>query len=426
MQIKDIHQRFLQSDGICTDTRKLFQNCFFVALKGERFDGDQFVDQALEAGASIVLCSQQVEEDDDRLIKVEDALETLQDLARHHRSTFDFPLVAITGSNGKTTTKELMRDVLASKLKVQATLGNLNNHIGVPLTLLSFSSDLDVGIVEMGANHQKEIAFLCSIATPDFGYITNIGKAHLEGFGGVEGVKRGKKELFDYLVDNGEIFVPELDPVLMDIAKANKKIRYFGKDHPPQMDYETKDGYLSIKVSDGDSSATADTVLSGAYNAGNALAAIVVGKHFGVSIKDACKAIAAYVPENNRSQMKKTANNSLIMDAYNANPSSMIHSLENLVENHTSSAFAILGDMLEMGDYSQAEHQKIADWMKENEVEGILIGPEFGKVKRGGSVHWFKSTKDANTYLTAHPLTNKTILLKGSRGLAIEKLEPLL
>lgn len=426
MQMNDIHQRFLKSDGVCTDTRKLFKNCFFVALKGERFDGDQFVDQALEAGASAVLCSKEVALDDHRLIKVDDALETLQDLARFHRATFNFPLIAITGSNGKTTTKELMRDVLATRLKVQATLGNLNNHIGVPLTLLSFSNDLDVGIVEMGANHQKEIAFLCSIATPDFGYITNIGKAHLEGFGGVEGVKKGKKELFDYLVDNGEVFVPELDPVLMDIAKANKKIHYFGKDHVPQMEYETKNGCLSIRITDGDSSATADTQLSGAYNAGNALAAIAVGKHFGVSIEDACKAIAAYVPENNRSQMKQTASNALIMDAYNANPSSMIHALENLVENHASSAFAILGDMLEMGEYSQAEHQKIADWMKENNVQGILIGPEFGKVDRGGSVHWFESTNDADTYLKANPLQNKTILLKGSRGMAIEKLEPLL
>ncbi|MEO0405172.1 MAG: UDP-N-acetylmuramoyl-tripeptide--D-alanyl-D-alanine ligase, partial [Bacteroidota bacterium] len=315
--IAEIYELFQATDGICTDTRKIFPNCTFLTLKGANFNGNRFVEQALEAGAALVICDEDQKTDDQRVIQVQDGLTVLQQLASHHRQHLTFPIIGITGSNGKTTTKELIRDVLLTTHKVQATLGNLNNHIGVPLTLLSFPLDLDMGIVEMGANHQREIAFLSEIAQPNYGLITNIGKAHLEGFGGIEGVKKGKKELFDYIArTNGVLFVPESDELLNSIAIANKNIIHYGKTHFPKVSKVDDASTLKLHVAFEGQSWSIQTQLAGEYNASNALAAMAIGHHFHVSQENMVAAIAEYEPENNRSQIKQTESNTLIMDAY--------------------------------------------------------------------------------------------------------------
>ncbi|NQX90841.1 MAG: UDP-N-acetylmuramoyl-tripeptide--D-alanyl-D-alanine ligase [Flavobacteriales bacterium] len=419
--IAEIHKLFLQTDGVCTDTRKIFQNCTFVTLKGANFNGNKFVQQALDAGASLVICDEEQETQDPRIVTVQDGLTTLQQLASFHRQHFTFPLIGITGSNGKTTTKELIRDVLRKKWNVKATDGNLNNHIGVPLTLLSFPLDLDIGIVEMGANHQKEIAFLSEIAQPNYGLITNIGKAHLEGFGGIEGVKKGKKELYDYIArSNGRLFVPELDGTLQSIAIANKNISHYGKDHFPKISKVDDSSTLQFEVAFEQNTYVVKSQLAGEYNANNALAAMAIGHYFNVPESDMVNAIEEYIPENNRSQIKKTNSNTLIMDAYNANPTSMSNALQDLAKHHTQ-PIAIVGDMLEMGEYSSEEHQKIVDLAKSLNLETWFVGPEFGKSDLNGAIH-FGDTQSAKEHLQQNPMTGRTILLKGSRGIALEKL----
>ncbi len=398
---------------------------FFVALSGENFDGNQFVESALELGASAVICRKGIALKDPKIIQVEDPLRTLQDLARHHRQQFEFPIIGITGSNGKTTSKELIRDVLATELKVGATIGNLNNHIGVPLTLLSFPLDLDVGIVEMGANHQQEISFLCSICKPDLAYITNIGKAHLEGFGGPEGVKKGKKELFDYIADSGgRAFVPTTDPVLVECAEDIEHVIRFGKLLPPRIIGIAKQKELLLDVETTSGVHPFRSKLEGEYNKNNILIAIAMGMHFNIELENMQKAIASYTPENNRSQWLVTNRNRVIMDAYNANPSSMAHALENL-KSYGKEALAILGDMFEMGEHSLREHQALVNYLREHEMDAILIGEHFGATHHKGIPH-YHSTQEAYQALQLSPPSERVILLKGSRGIALEGLKELL
>ncbi|MGB1031048.1 MAG: UDP-N-acetylmuramoyl-tripeptide--D-alanyl-D-alanine ligase [Flavobacteriales bacterium] len=428
MKTSEIHLRFLTTEGICTDTRKLFPKCCFVALTGENFDGNNFVQQALEAGASLVICETKVTIENQKLIKVDSPLTCLQELARFHRTTFNFPIISITGSNGKTTSKELIRDVLKKKGKTGATIGNLNNHIGVPLTLLSFPQDLCAGIVEMGANHQKEIEFLSSIAQPDYVYITNIGKAHLEGFGGVEGVKKGKKELFDYAEQgNKTAFVQMSDPVITDIAKGIKKqIKFGSPDHLPCAKPSTKDGLLSIDFQFSDGNYQCQTQLSGEYNMGNALAAAAIGQYFAVPPLEIIEAIAAYKPANNRSELRKGKYNQVILDAYNANPTSMLNALKYLHSNFSENGIAVIGDMLEMGEESAQEHLAILEFLSSNSMEAVLVGNEFMTANVRGTYPCFENAQKAYDFLERSPIKNKTVLLKGSRGIALEKLLPLL
>jgi len=428
MKISNIHLQFLKTDGICTDTRKVFRNCCFVALSGENFDGNNFVEQALELGAAMVICSKTVTLEDQRLIKVESPLKSLQELAKHHRSTFPFPVVSITGSNGKTTSKELIRDVLLMKGKVGATKGNLNNHIGVPLTLLSFTPDMEFGIVEMGANHRKEIELLCSIAQPDFVFITNIGKAHLEGFGGIEGVKKGKKELFDYAAKSDRTaFIQMNDPVIIDIAKGVKKQVQFGNNkHLPSASAHTKNGLLGIDFNFSSGELTCQTQLTGEYNLGNALAAAAIGQYFDIKPRDIVQAIGQYEPSNNRSELRKGKQNNIILDAYNANPTSMMNALEHLRENYPKNGIALIGDMLEMGEESEKEHQTVVDYLRTNHMQAILVGEEFKKTKGGDQFHFYDDAMEAYEAIEAAPINGKTVLLKGSRGITLEKLLPLL
>ena len=425
MTMQDIYKRYLSSTGICTDTRKIEEGNFFVALSGANFDGNSFVEEAIAKGAAHVLCRKGIQLTDKRIIPVEDTLLTLQELAKHHRKQFQFPLIGITGSNGKTTSKELIRDVLATELQVSATQGNFNNHIGVPLTLLSFPLTLDVGIVEMGANHQGEIGFLCSIAQPDYGYITNIGKAHLEGFGGIEGVRKGKKELFDFLAENGgTAFVPTIDPVLVECAEDIEHIIRFGKLLPPRIVNIAKQKELQLEIETTTGVHEFTTQLEGEYNKNNILIAIAIGMHFEIDVENIKKAIANYRPENNRSQWYISARNKVIMDAYNANPSSMAFALENL-KQYGKEGLAILGDMFEMGEYSLREHQVLVNYIREHDIDAILIGKHFGETHHNGLKH-FSTTDEARKHLQLIPPTERIILLKGSRGIALETLKDLL
>lgn len=423
--MEEIYRQFNKSTGICTDTRKMARGKLFVALSGENFDGNQFVEAALELGASAVVCKKGIDLTNNKIIQVDDPLVTLQELARHHRQQFEFPIIGITGSNGKTTSKELIRDVLSSELKVGATVGNLNNHIGVPLTLLSFPLDLDVGIVEMGANHQYEISFLCTISMPDFAYITNIGKAHLEGFGGPQGVRKGKKELFDFIADRGgRAFVPTTDPVLVECAEDIEHVIRFGKLLPPRIIQVAQQKELLLEIETSTGVHPFKSKLEGEYNKNNILVAIAIGMHFNIELENMQAAIANYTPENNRSQWLVTSRNKVIMDAYNANPSSMVHALENL-RNYGSEGLAILGDMFEMGEHSLREHQALVNYLREHEMDAILIGEHFAATHHKGIPH-FKSTQEAHAHLQLSPPSGRIILLKGSRGIALEGLKDLL
>lgn len=423
MDLRLLHKAFLNSTGICTDTRKVEEGNFFVALKGEHFNGNNFAKEALDAGCKYALIDEIPEEDDDRYIQVKDVLETLQHLARFHRAKLKCPLIAITGSNGKTTTKELLIEVLSSTYKVGATQGNLNNHIGVPLTLLSFPLDLEMAIVEMGANHQREIAALCDIACPSYGLITNIGKAHLEGFSGPEGVRKGKKELLDYLnAHEGRFFLNLHEPSLSSLQSEIKKpILYGSKKFVPDLRNIKSSPFLQFEWFDGVEWLEQKTHLTGSYNAHNALTAIAVGMYFGVHTENAQLAIAGYLPSNNRSEWKKTGKNELILDAYNSNPTSLKAAINNLAKLNLPNSMVIIGDMLELGDYAQEEHQAIVDLLKEHALSGILVGPHFSAAD-SDSFTTFSDTASAFEWLEQEKITERVILMKGSRGLALEQL----
>ena len=451
MNIVEIYSRFKECGCVTTDTRTLKGGEMFFALKGENFDGNEYAMKALELGAAYAVVnasSAAADSDDPRLIKVEDTLATLQELARWHRSmTFvdgkPLTVIALTGTNGKTTTKELIREVLSKRYRVTATEGNLNNSIGVPLTLLKINSDTQIAVIEMGASHPGDIRELVNIALPNFGLITNVGKAHLLGFGSFEGVKQTKGELYDYLRRTADkIFLNVDNPHLCAMA-AERSMQHdserpdcslvipygLGYAHAQVLPSSPENPFLriAVPVAEGES-VTIATNLVGSYNADNVMAAIAVGCHFGVSFDEAVGAIEAYVPSNNRSQMTRTSRNTLIVDAYNANPTSMEAALGNFATVESDQKIAALGDMLELGDESLAEHVRIAAMALDLGLQRVcFVGTEFAKALAtfedlpADKVISFDTSAELADWFTANPYQGSVILIKGSRGTRMEK-----
>ncbi len=421
-KIEQLYQYFLNSSGVTTDTREEVKNKIFFALSGENFDGNKFAGQAIEKGAHIAVVDNPKIQENDNYFKVESVLETLQQLALFHRKQLDIPVIGITGTNGKTTTKELIASVLSSKYNIIATRGNLNNHIGVPLTLLRITKKTDVAIVEMGANHKGEIAFLTNIALPTHGLITNIGKAHLEGFGNYEGVIKTKNELFEFIKTNsGTVFVNADDPLLMELSKEIHRYTY-GKNHAEvagNLIHHVP--FLSVKINSGENSYEISSKLYGSYNFPNILAAVAAGNFFGVPPKNIQESIENYVPKNNRSQLIQTDFNTIILDAYNANPVSLSAAIKSFQKAGFKNPYLIIGDMFELGKAAPVEHQKIVYILAEagfNDV--ILAGKEFYQTN-----HSFKSfiqTTEVINYLKKFPVRNKTILIKGSNGMNLNSI----
>jgi UDP-N-acetylmuramoyl-tripeptide--D-alanyl-D-alanine ligase len=418
MDIQQLYQIYTTHPIICTDSRKITKDCIFFALRGENFNGNIYAESAIEKGAAYAVVDEKVHKNGTHFILVDDVLQTLQQLANYHRHHLKIPVMSITGSNGKTTTKELCRDVLQRKFNVKATAGNLNNHIGVPLTILSTDSEIEFLIVEMGANHQGEIDALCKIAEPDYVMITNIGKAHLEGFGGIEGIKKGKSEMYRHAaVHHKKIFINTDDEVLMSLLPENADtINYSAtllaklKDEKPFITFEYN-GF------------THSTQLYGSYNISNIAFAIAAGEYFGVDPKDISSAISNYIPENNRSQITKHKSNTIIKDAYNANPTSMKFSIESFAKLEAANKILILGDMLELGSHTAEEHSAIIHLTKQlNLNDVIFIGKNFSEVKDEQHGVYFENVQAAKSYFEKRDITNTTILLKGSRGIAVEKL----
>lgn len=426
---EDLYPLFRQGAGICTDSRNLKTGDIFFALKGEKFNGNLFAADAIKAGAAAVVCDdiEFAPASEPGCILVDDSLKALQSLAGKHRRDLKIPVLAITGSNGKTSTKELVASVLHTSYKVFATKGNLNNHIGVPLSILSIEENCEIAVIEMGANHQGEIAALCAIARPDYGLITNIGKAHLEGFGGFAGVIRAKTEMYTYLRENGgTAFVNAADPLLIRLSEGMQRILY-GANHIPSARVMTDHPLLRLrweKAPDPDSETA--TRLSGTYNLHNILTAAAVGLHFEVKWENIVQAISSYQPANHRSQIIQSEKNTLLMDAYNANPSSMRLALENFSLWEGKEKWAILGDMLELGTESETEHQAIVDFVSHSGIDHILfIGPWFQHCARE-EARAFANTSACIEWLKSNDISNAFVLLKGSRGIGLEKLLPFL
>ena len=442
MKIISIYNKFKECGRVTTDTRTLSAGDMFFALKGENFDGNEYAFKALEAGASYAVVAEDsaaASSGDPRIIPVDDTLKTLHELARWHRSmTFvdgkPLPVVALTGTNGKTTTKELIREVLSVKYNVTATKGNLNNNIGVPLTLLSIGSDTEIAVVEMGASHPGDIKELVDIALPNYGLVTNVGKAHLLGFGSFEGVMKTKGELYDYLRRTSDkVFLNVDNPYLCRMA-AERNLqsdpeRPYSLVLPYGLDYSgaevlpssLESPFLRILMN----GVVINTNLVGSYNADNVIAAIAVGAYFGVLFEDAVKAIEAYVPSNNRSQMVKTLANTLIVDAYNANPTSMEAALSNFAGVQAEKKIVLLGDMLELGDDSVEEHLKVIRRLSSSSYFLVcLVGKEFGSALENvdeAGVKWFATSSELAEWFKDNPVDEAVILIKGSRGTRMEK-----
>ncbi len=419
---------FYETTGVCTDTRKIEKNCLFICLKGDNFNGNSFALNALEHGAKYVIVDENEFNVAENIFVVDNSLKFLQDLAKHHRNKFSIPIIGITGSNGKTSTKELIRAVLSKKYNVLATDGNLNNHIGVPLTLLKITEEHDIAIIEMGANKYKDIEELCEIATPNFGIITNIGKAHLEGFKNYEGVLKTKLELYTSIKNiNGDIIINGDDQSLLDNIPSDIKTFSYSQGNNShiigklinlspfvEMEWSTKN-YQSGLIS---------TQMIGKYNFYNFLAAIAFGVRFGVSPEKINEAISEYSPSNNRSQVKDASRNTLILDCYNANPTSMKSALESFAMiNHPKKLF-IIGDMLELGIESEQEHKNILNLATKLNLFGYVVGPIFSQIAEKDFTY-FASTSEATDFLKKNKVSDSLILLKGSRGIGLEKLENL-
>jgi UDP-N-acetylmuramoyl-tripeptide--D-alanyl-D-alanine ligase len=445
--IDQLYQLYLQHPVISTDTRKIAQGGLFFALKGDKFDANTFAPQAVDAGAAYAVIDNPEYALGEKFLLVDDVLHTLQDLAKHHRRQLNIPVIGLTGTNGKTTTKELINAVLSQRFKTLATQGNLNNHIGVPLTILTIDNSHQMAVIEMGANHQKEIALLCTIAQPTHGLITNVGKAHLEGFGGVEGVKKGKGELYDYLAPRppeggafekpgGVVFVNSDDATLLEMQKARNltNVVYYGKNGSPDNLVSGKlldnSPLLTLKWHDRKSSSyNVKSQLTGSYNLDNILAAICIGCFFGLDSDEINQGIEGYQPKNNRSQIMQTATNTLICDFYNANPSSMFVAIDNMDKVQAAHKVMILGDMFEMGTESAVEHTSvIIKAMNAHVDERIFIGKDFcsqqSEVQSTNLINttFYLTAEDALIGLKTNPITNATILIKGSRGMALERL----
>lgn len=420
--IETLYKHFLQSMSVQTDTRKLQKGDIFFALKGDNFNGNLFALKALEAGASIAVVDEDVFSEDERLFRVDDVLATLQALAKYHRQQFNIPFIAITGSNGKTTTKELVSSVLAAHYKTYTTQGNLNNHIGVPLTILSIKLDAEMAVIEMGANHQKEIESYCQYTLPTHGIITNCGKAHLEGFGGIEGVKKGKGELFDFLKNNnGTAFVYWDFDYLQAMSKGVETIIKYGtKEGVVVGSVKESNPFLSVEITDNADTELIQTNLVGDYNLSNVLTAVVVGKHFGVPSNKIKSSIENYIPSNSRSQLIEKGTNRIILDAYNANPSSMKLSIENFAKLQSSNKILMLGGMMELGEESVAEHHAIIDLINQfNWKKVVLVGGDFSKISHHHL--YFENSNLAADWFAQQNFTDSNILVKGSRSMKMEK-----
>ena len=422
MTIQDLHILFLKCNSISIDTRNIKKKSLFIALRGERFDANTFTKEALNNGAEYVVIDNKEYYIDERTILVDNSLIALQELAKFHRKFLNIPIIALTGSNGKTTTKELINVVLSKKFNAKATVGNLNNHIGVPLTLLSFDTSTQIGIVEMGANHQKEIEFLCTIALPDFGYITNFGKAHLEGFGGVEGVIKGKSEMYDYLENNNKTaFVNLDDSIQKEKTKDINCISFSNSDTSATLliTNSIANPFVSVAYKD----IEIHSHLIGLYNATNINAAMLIGNYFGVSDLQIKEAIENYLPTNNRSQLIHKNSSEIILDAYNANPSSMKLALENFIQLEKSNKIIVLGDMFELGVESQKEHKYIVDLLKnKTNIIVFFVGNYFYESKINiENFHFFSNYDDFSQFFKTITIKNSLLLIKGSRGMALER-----
>ena len=422
MQIELLHKYFLKSSGICTDTRNIKKDCLFFALKGENFNGNTFASEAIKKGAfKVVIDESEYQLPSHETILVEDVLSTLQKLASFHRNYLDIPIIALTGSNGKTTSKELINCVLSKKYKTTATIGNLNNHLGVPFTLLSMNSDTEMGVVEMGANHLKEIEKLSNIAQPNYGYITNFGKAHLEGFGSLEGVINGKTELYQYLKENKQtVFINANDSKQLKHSKEINRITFGNSEQDFQIELLDATNkvlvlYQGLKI---------QSQLIGLYNFNNIAAAIAIGSYFNISKEEIKDAIESYIPTNNRSQIIDKGSNKVILDAYNANPSSMLAALENFIQSEGINKLMFLGDMFELGKDAEKEHQEIVSFIEKN-FKGIayLVGENFYQTKTNASnIHKIEHFEALNSTLENKTFSNQHILIKASRGMALERI----
>jgi UDP-N-acetylmuramoyl-tripeptide--D-alanyl-D-alanine ligase len=421
MKIEDIYNIYQQFPSIETDTRKIKKDDIFFALKGPNFNGNHFAKQALDLGAAYVVAEEHLDFEDERIIQVNDVLETLQELARFHREQFKIPFIAITGSNGKTTTKELLHAVLSTTFKTYTTKGNLNNHIGIPLTILKINADAEMAVIEMGANHLYEIAGYCKYAQPTHGLITNIGKAHLEGFGSEENVKKGKGELFKYLsLHNGTAFVNTDDKAVTEESKQVDNVIYYGNKSESEKGKIIKnDPYIEVEI-EGEKPVNIKTNLVGAYNLPNILAAFCVGKYFKVDEKKIKNAIENYHPSNSRSQLIEKKGNTIILDAYNANPGSMKAAIENFASMKGDKKVLLLGSMMELGTESEKEHADIISLVDQHKwFAVVLVGKNFNAIKNK-----YINIKDsllAQDWLKNASVQNAQILIKGSRSMQMEK-----
>ncbi|MGN6533597.1 MAG: UDP-N-acetylmuramoyl-tripeptide--D-alanyl-D-alanine ligase [Ginsengibacter sp.] len=421
MNIEDIYTLYQQFPFIETDSRKIEKDDIFFALKGPNFNGNHFAKQALKDGAAYVIADEPLEFEDNRIIQVTDVLRTLQLLAQHHREQFNIPFIAITGSNGKTTTKELLHAVLSTTFKTYTTKGNLNNHIGIPLTILKIKPDAEMAVIEMGANHLQEIAGYCEYAKPTHGLITNIGKAHLEGFGGEENVKKGKGELFDYLAaNNGAAFVNTDDKAVLEVSSEVKNVEYYGsKSENTKGNIIQNDPFIEVKI-ESENPVDIKTKLVGSYNLPNILAAFCVGKYFNIENEKIKSAIENYEPSNSRSQLIERNSNTIILDAYNANPGSMKAAIENFANMKGDKKILMLGAMMELGDDSKKEHADIVALIDQHQWHAVLlVGNNFKETKN--SYINLESSEQSRDWLKNQRIKNAQILIKGSRSIQMEK-----
>ena len=423
--IEKLYRVYQEYPEIVTDSRKITKGCLFFALRGSHFDGNAFAEEAINRGAKYAVVDDPALNSHSQFILVEDVLKALQDLAVEHRRTFDIPFIALTGSNGKTTTKELLREVLSKRYLVHATQGNLNNHIGVPLTLLEMKRDTEVAIIEMGANHIGEIAFLCGLAQPTHGLITNVGKAHLEGFGSFEGVQKGKGELYRYLSENeGKIFIQGDNTHLRQMLHGTSQyvVASYGVQKENNTSGTLKSAVPFLEIIWEDENLLLKTQITGAYNFDNVLAAVCVGAFFEVNPEQIKEAIENYKPVNQRSQIIKTDQNTLIADYYNANPSSMMAALDNLDKISSEGKAVILGDMYELGAESREEHRMILTRAQQMGLKRLILVGEIFKSIGEEEAECYKNTEEAKQALGKYPLKDNTVLVKGSRGIALENL----
>ncbi|MDQ3051519.1 MAG: UDP-N-acetylmuramoyl-tripeptide--D-alanyl-D-alanine ligase [Bacteroidota bacterium] len=424
--LEKLYPVYLNGAAICSDTRNIIPGCIFFALKGPSFNGNKFAVTALESGAAFAVIDENNGVEGERLVMVKDVLAFLQDFAHHHRKQLQIPVIGVTGSNGKTTTKELLNKVVSKKFKTLCTKGNLNNHIGVPLTLLSVKSEHEIAIIEMGANHQKEIELLCAIAEPTHVLITNVGKAHLEGFGGFEGVKKGKGEMYEFAKqDHSLVFINNDNSHLLDmLGDYSRSFSYGTAENNDVSGSVLSEGpFVSLKWKSKNNPAlqTIHSHLTGVYNFENILSAVAAGVHFGIDVNAINDAVNSYEPDNQRSQVLKRGSHTIILDAYNANPTSMEAALKNFNANFSGKRAVLLGDMFELGESAAKEHQALVDKVEALQLDLVVfVGPNFKSTQSNGASHFFDTSAAAAQWISNQQINGYNILIKGSRGSKME------